>query len=301
MPQRRNACQPRSHPFRRNSRSRSSAAVRAALAEQQDLLQRLTAIERKRVEVLHEADEASRDLERLVQAARAKLTRFLLLDTRSAEHKDGWRVRTGARVAGIASELEGSRRSNATGTRTQALLARACAHRCNDAPCIARSLVAYARVALARRRDLRALSDRPRPRSARDHVCARAARPDGALDRGRDARPCARQPILPSGAWRCAAGDVQAPACDFHARMASRPERRGSPALRLGRGIPWRGRARPAQIRHGLRAALLCRGLERTGSRAVRQPREPGASRFQSGDDYARRIPRAPLPDAAAR
>ena len=55
-----------------------SNAVRAALAEQRDLLQQLTAIERKRVEVLHEADEASRDLERLVEAARAKLTRFLL-------------------------------------------------------------------------------------------------------------------------------------------------------------------------------------------------------------------------------
>ena len=58
-------------------RAQVEPAVRAALAEQRDLLQRLTAIKRKRVDVLQEADEASRDLERLGQAARAKLTRFL--------------------------------------------------------------------------------------------------------------------------------------------------------------------------------------------------------------------------------
>ena len=58
-------------------RAQVEPAVRAALAEQRDLLQRLTAIKRKLMDVLQEADEASRDLERLTQAARAKLTSFL--------------------------------------------------------------------------------------------------------------------------------------------------------------------------------------------------------------------------------
>ena len=52
-------------------------AVRPALAEQRDLLERLAALEHKRVEVLHEADEAGRDLQRQALAARAELTRFL--------------------------------------------------------------------------------------------------------------------------------------------------------------------------------------------------------------------------------
>ena len=51
--------------------------ARAALAEQRDLLQRLAAVERKRLDVLHELDTTWRDFDSASQAARAKLTRFL--------------------------------------------------------------------------------------------------------------------------------------------------------------------------------------------------------------------------------
>ncbi len=51
--------------------------ARAALAEQRELLQRLAALERKRLDVLHEVDAAWRDFDSASQAARAKLTGFL--------------------------------------------------------------------------------------------------------------------------------------------------------------------------------------------------------------------------------
>ena len=83
---------------------------------------------------------------------------------------------------------------------------------------------------------------------------------------------------------------------NFHACVASRPQRRRHPALRLGRGHSQRGRTRPSEVRSGLCAAFLCRCLERIGSRPLRQPRERRATRFQFGDDYARRISHTPLP-----
>ena len=58
-------------------RAQMEPAVRAALTERRTLLQRRAAIERTRLDTLHEADEASRELERLQQTARAELTRFL--------------------------------------------------------------------------------------------------------------------------------------------------------------------------------------------------------------------------------
>ena len=64
-------------PLSQEQRSQVEATVRTALAGQRDLLQRLTAIEGKRLEVLREADEAARDLRRQGEAARTKLTRFL--------------------------------------------------------------------------------------------------------------------------------------------------------------------------------------------------------------------------------
>ena len=51
--------------------------VRAALAEQRELLQRLAELDRKQLDVLHEVDVAWHDLDSASQAARAKLTRFL--------------------------------------------------------------------------------------------------------------------------------------------------------------------------------------------------------------------------------
>ena len=51
--------------------------VRAALAEQRDLLQRLAELDRKQLDILHEVDVAWHDLDSASQAARAKLTRFL--------------------------------------------------------------------------------------------------------------------------------------------------------------------------------------------------------------------------------
>ncbi len=64
-------------PISQEQKPQLEHAVRAALAEQRDVLERLTKIERKRVDLLHETEEAWRDLERLAQAARAKLIRFL--------------------------------------------------------------------------------------------------------------------------------------------------------------------------------------------------------------------------------
>lgn len=52
-------------------------AVRAALAEQRDLLQRLTMLQEQRMQVLRETDEAARELEQRGGAAREELTRFL--------------------------------------------------------------------------------------------------------------------------------------------------------------------------------------------------------------------------------
>ena len=64
-------------PLSQEQRSQVEATMRAALVEQRDLLQRLTAIESKRLEALREAGEAARDLQRQGEAARTKLTRFL--------------------------------------------------------------------------------------------------------------------------------------------------------------------------------------------------------------------------------
>ena len=64
-------------PVAQEQRPQVEPMVRAALAEQRDLLERLAALERKRLETLREAEEAERDLERQGQAARAELTRFL--------------------------------------------------------------------------------------------------------------------------------------------------------------------------------------------------------------------------------
>ncbi len=52
-------------------------SVRAALVEQRELLQRLAALERKRLDALHEVDAAWREFDGASQAARAKLTQFL--------------------------------------------------------------------------------------------------------------------------------------------------------------------------------------------------------------------------------
>ena len=64
-------------PVAQEQRLQVEPVVRAALAERRDLLEQLAALERKRLEVLRQADEAARDLERQGEAARAELTRFL--------------------------------------------------------------------------------------------------------------------------------------------------------------------------------------------------------------------------------
>ncbi len=58
-------------------RLEAAPAVRAALAEQRGLLERLAALQQKRFEALREADEVERELERQGQVARTELNRFL--------------------------------------------------------------------------------------------------------------------------------------------------------------------------------------------------------------------------------
>ncbi len=53
------------------------AALRAALVEQCDLLNRLSAVQGKRLETLHQTDEVGRDFQQQVEAARQELTKFL--------------------------------------------------------------------------------------------------------------------------------------------------------------------------------------------------------------------------------
>ena len=64
-------------PIPQEQKTLSEHAVRSALAEQRDLLEQLSTVERTRVDMLHETEEAWRDLEQLTQEARAKLTRLL--------------------------------------------------------------------------------------------------------------------------------------------------------------------------------------------------------------------------------
>jgi hypothetical protein len=141
-------------PISQEQKAQLEHAVRAALAEQRDVLERLTTIERKRVDLLHETEEAWRDLERLAQAARAKLIRFLFW-IQAAEHKDGWRVRP-AHMVGIANQLEKSAsnpRELARSTFWPVLVLVAA----TTPPCTW-AIVACARIAFAHRRDLQALS-----------------------------------------------------------------------------------------------------------------------------------------------
>jgi potassium efflux system protein len=64
-------------PVSEEQRLQAAPAVRAALAEQRGLLERLAALQKKRFEALREAGEVERELERQSEAARAELTRFL--------------------------------------------------------------------------------------------------------------------------------------------------------------------------------------------------------------------------------
>jgi potassium-dependent mechanosensitive channel len=64
-------------PIAQEQRPEVEPAVRTALAEQRDLLERLTAAQQKRLKTLRETEDAERDLERQGEAARVELTRFL--------------------------------------------------------------------------------------------------------------------------------------------------------------------------------------------------------------------------------
>ena len=306
-PPRRGAWQRRSRPVRRRSGSRSTpqrsrprSARSATCSPGLPRFNRRSSrrcVKRTRLRVTSRSS---------TQAARAKLTRLLFWIPAPPSTQTVERARAGARLDDLARELERGGRSLGGSDRAPALLARDLSARGRHALRLSQPAAACARLAGAGGGHLRALSLPPRGDGARDDAGARGARPDRAVDRRRrcsDLRPMPsrfrrRSPtpsrVSPRSCWPC----PPSRGCSTGAawRSATSAGTRASLGFR---------RARAAEVLRALRSADIHRRAERTGPRAVRQPREPGTARVQRRDDRPRRVSRAPLPtqepaDAAA-
>ena len=200
-------------------RTQTEQEVQAALTEQRELLEQLAAIERKRVDVLHEADEASRALERQIQAARATLTRFLFWIPAPPSTKT-----IGALPPALAWTVAPENRNTAAEVMWQQLAERP------FLPAVA--LIGATTLLMLRGRMLRTLVSLSPAVVGYEHyrighalaaLAITLALPSGAnraVDNGRDALTRARKPSIRARAQRCAARDVQAPACHCHACVA---------------------------------------------------------------------------------